>query len=92
MTNNEHEQDYTLVITRKDSNVGDISEDVNAVINGVKSVRVGDHLTDWILAMNTAGFTVPEADKMDYLAPALFHINSFADSGTGNVGPIAKLP
>jgi hypothetical protein len=90
VTNNEHEQDYTLVITRKDSNVGDISEDVNAVINGVKSVRVGDHLTDWILAMNTAGFTVPEADKMDYLAPALFHINSFADSGTGNVGPIAK--
>jgi hypothetical protein len=91
VTNGTDVQIHSLIITRENENVRDIPGEVEEVIEGVKNVKGYQPVTDWILAMNEAGFIVSEGDKIEYLAAVLPSINDFADSRTGNVGTMAKI-
>lgn len=91
LANGTDTQIYTLVIIRMPELVRDISSEVNAVINGVKSIKGFQPVNDWILAMKAAELPISVADKQEYLSAVLPLINNFADSGAGSVGSMAKI-
>lgn len=91
VTNGADTHIHTFIVDRKQNAARNIDAEVAAVINGVKGVKGFQPVNDWILAMNGAGITASAADKEAYLAAVLTPINTFSDSGTGNIGTLAKI-
>jgi hypothetical protein len=90
VTNGADTQIHTLVIMRKAAETRNIPNEVASVINGVKTVTGDAPYTDWILAMNAAGFSPTDAQIQTYLASVLATVDSFVDNG-GNPATMAKI-
>lgn len=90
VTNGTDRQVHTLVITRQQAAVRDIPAEVNAVINGVKTVTGDSPHNDWILAMSAAGLNPTSAQLNTHLAAVLVAVDNFVDEGTGTAGTMAK--
>lgn len=90
VTNGMDRQIYTLKFTRQAESSRDIPAEVAAVIGGVRDVTGDAPYSDWVLAMHAAGLQVSDARLTNYLAAVLSSVDSFADSGVGSVGTVAK--
>ncbi len=68
-----------------------IQEEVDAVIDGVKTVKEDNPDTDWILAMSAAGLSPADTQLQTYLAYVLTTAADFAHSGSGSPATMAKM-
>ena len=90
VSNGTDRQVHTLVIIRQQAVVRDIAAEVNAVLNGVKTVTGNPPNNDWLMAMSAAGLNPTPEQLNSYLAAVLVTVDGFADEGTGNAGTMAK--
>ena len=63
VTNDTDTQIHTLIITRESEDERDIPAEISAVIDGVKTVKGSQPITDWILAMNAIGEEISEGQR-----------------------------
>ena len=91
ITNGTDTQIHTLIISRESSVSRDIPAEVSSLIDGLKGVKGSGPYTDWVLAMNAAGFSLDSAELEAYLAAVLTTVNNFHDNGTGGAGTLAKI-